>query len=275
MSLCGISGCTKQRDGYSPYCGSHKRRQRRHGSPVQTTISAAKLRPHREAIKRWLDSRPEQNGWEPLRTLFRHLVDEARAELERARTQATPRYLRQAHEDILKVADEGTEVVDQAILTVAAMYDLHHWEPGIFASDDGFRVQLARRFRAHSDLNVAVKFRSRRTEIWMRRGAALIAESTSHRHLRVRINCLCPFELDHSFVLREIGPMARKLCSDEDILNLLREIGVKLASGIDVPTACRSVGISDRTYYNWRKRFAVWAGRNCQGSTPMRKRTTA
>jgi len=30
---------------------------------------------------------------------------------------------------------------------------------------------------------------------------------------------------------------------------------VKLASGSDVPSACRSVGISDATYYNWRKRF--------------------
>ena len=30
---------------------------------------------------------------------------------------------------------------------------------------------------------------------------------------------------------------------------------MKLASGSDVPSACRSVGISDATYYNWRKRF--------------------
>ena len=30
---------------------------------------------------------------------------------------------------------------------------------------------------------------------------------------------------------------------------------IPLASGIDVPTACRSAGISDGTYYNWRKRF--------------------
>ena len=49
--------------------------------------------------------------------------------------------------------------------------------------------------------------------------------------------------------------MSRKRYSDEDILKLLREIEVKLTSGIDVPTACRSVGISDGTYYNWRKRF--------------------
>ena len=49
--------------------------------------------------------------------------------------------------------------------------------------------------------------------------------------------------------------MSRKRYSDEDILKLLREIELNLASGSDVPTACRSVGISDGTYYNWRKRF--------------------
>jgi transposase-like protein len=49
--------------------------------------------------------------------------------------------------------------------------------------------------------------------------------------------------------------MARKRHSDEDVLKLLREIEVHLASGCDVATACRSAGISDATYYNWRKRF--------------------
>ena len=49
--------------------------------------------------------------------------------------------------------------------------------------------------------------------------------------------------------------MARKRHSDEDVLKLLREIEVKLAAGDDVGSACRSAGISDATYYNWRKRF--------------------
>ena len=47
--------------------------------------------------------------------------------------------------------------------------------------------------------------------------------------------------------------MARKRHSDEDILKLLREIEVTLANGSDVASACRSVGISEATYYNWRK----------------------
>ena len=49
--------------------------------------------------------------------------------------------------------------------------------------------------------------------------------------------------------------MARKRYSDDDILKLLREIELNLAAGNDVASSCRSVGISDATYYNWRKRF--------------------
>jgi len=49
--------------------------------------------------------------------------------------------------------------------------------------------------------------------------------------------------------------MARKRHSDEDCLRLLREIEVHLAGGSDVGTACRTVGISDATYYAWRKKF--------------------
>ena len=49
--------------------------------------------------------------------------------------------------------------------------------------------------------------------------------------------------------------MARKRHSDEDCLKLLREIELQLAAGSDVPSACRSAGISDATYYNWRKKY--------------------
>jgi len=49
--------------------------------------------------------------------------------------------------------------------------------------------------------------------------------------------------------------MARKRYSDEDILSLLREIELHLASDRDVSTVCRKAGVSDATYYNWRKKF--------------------
>ncbi|MEO1604597.1 MAG: transposase [Pseudomonadota bacterium] len=49
--------------------------------------------------------------------------------------------------------------------------------------------------------------------------------------------------------------MATERHSDEDVLKLLREIELKLSGGSDVASACRSVGIGDATYYNWRRRF--------------------
>jgi len=67
----------------------------------------------------------------------------------------------------------------------------------------------------------------------------------------------CPFllKLGHYFGTRRGFEMARKRHSDEDILKVLREIELQLANGSDVRTACRSVGVSDATYYSWRKRF--------------------
>ena len=53
--------------------------------------------------------------------------------------------------------------------------------------------------------------------------------------------------------------MARKRHSDEDILNLLRQIELDLNTGQDVGSACRRAGISDATYYTWRKRYGGMA----------------
>ena len=41
--------------------------------------------------------------------------------------------------------------------------------------------------------------------------------------------------------------------SDVDMLNMLRQIEFEVALGCDVAEACRKVGISDATYYTWRK----------------------
>lgn len=49
--------------------------------------------------------------------------------------------------------------------------------------------------------------------------------------------------------------MARKRHTDEDVLRLLREIELHLAGGADVAAACRAAGVSDASYYTWRKKF--------------------
>ena len=51
--------------------------------------------------------------------------------------------------------------------------------------------------------------------------------------------------------------MARERPSVEVVLKLLREIELEPTVGDNVATTCRGVGISDATYYNWRKRFGT------------------
>ena len=49
--------------------------------------------------------------------------------------------------------------------------------------------------------------------------------------------------------------MARKRYADEDVVNLLRQIELSLSSGNSVLMACRSAGVSDATYYTWRRKY--------------------
>ena len=65
--------------------------------------------------------------------------------------------------------------------------------------------------------------------------------------------------------------MARKRFSDEDILRLLRLIEVELSGGSDVASACRKVGISDATYYNWRRRYGGMAKSQLQEKKSLEK----
>jgi putative transposase len=43
--------------------------------------------------------------------------------------------------------------------------------------------------------------------------------------------------------------------SAEQIVELLREVEAKVAAGQTVLEACRQLGISDMTYYSWRKSY--------------------
>ena len=49
--------------------------------------------------------------------------------------------------------------------------------------------------------------------------------------------------------------MTRKRFSEEDILNILRQVELDLAGGKTVESAIRTAGISDATYYKWRKMY--------------------
>jgi transposase-like protein len=46
-----------------------------------------------------------------------------------------------------------------------------------------------------------------------------------------------------------------KKYSAEQIVNLLRQIEVGIANGKTHPVACREAGITEQTYYRWRKEY--------------------
>ena len=49
--------------------------------------------------------------------------------------------------------------------------------------------------------------------------------------------------------------MARKRFSAEEFIQKLREAEVHLSQGNTIPEACRKIGVTDQTYYRWRKEF--------------------
>ena len=49
--------------------------------------------------------------------------------------------------------------------------------------------------------------------------------------------------------------MARKQRSVEGIISKLREAEVALAQGETLAQACRRIGVSDHTFYSWRREY--------------------
>ena len=49
--------------------------------------------------------------------------------------------------------------------------------------------------------------------------------------------------------------MARRKYTAEQIITKLREAEVELAKGQTTPQVCKKLGISEQTYYRWRKEY--------------------
>ena len=49
--------------------------------------------------------------------------------------------------------------------------------------------------------------------------------------------------------------MARKRYKAEQIVVMLREVEIQVAKGLDIQQVCRNLGISEQTYYRWRKKY--------------------
>jgi putative transposase len=49
--------------------------------------------------------------------------------------------------------------------------------------------------------------------------------------------------------------MSRKRFTPEQIIGILREADVKLSQGRSVEQLCRELGITEQTYYRWRREY--------------------
>ena len=49
--------------------------------------------------------------------------------------------------------------------------------------------------------------------------------------------------------------MGAKRYSTEQIIVKLREAEIEMGRGMKVPEVCRKLGISEQTFYRWRKRY--------------------
>jgi putative transposase len=49
--------------------------------------------------------------------------------------------------------------------------------------------------------------------------------------------------------------MPKKRFSAEQVVTLLRQIEVSLSQGKSAPVACRDAGVSQQSYYRWRKEY--------------------
>jgi len=49
--------------------------------------------------------------------------------------------------------------------------------------------------------------------------------------------------------------MKRKRFKAEQIVVMLREAEIQMSKGLDVAQVCRNLGISEQTYYRWRKEY--------------------
>ncbi len=49
--------------------------------------------------------------------------------------------------------------------------------------------------------------------------------------------------------------MPRKRFSAEEIVNKLREADVLISQGQTIGQACKQIGITDQTYYRWRREY--------------------
>lgn len=160
MAPCAVDGCQKIAAGdprFGRWCTGHRARLRRHGDATQRTITLADLKPHLASIERHRKRKPEAKAWGQIEARWLAMAEHCRGEIAEAkRVGGIIRQHWRAWNECVKVADSvpAADVWQRPV----AMFMLREAEPRAFASDRGFRFELARVTRQLADMNRGTAF---------------------------------------------------------------------------------------------------------------------
>ena len=156
--MCRIAHCTKPSAGgrtgaaWATLCNTHRRRERRHGDPLQNPILVSHLAQYLRSLDKRQKAKPNAAIWGMLVARWGSLIDRCHGVMTTyAAGTPTIRWEQQAAAELIRVADEAK--ADDVWRIAAAMFMLREYEPRRFASDNGFLVQLGRRVRHLASAN--------------------------------------------------------------------------------------------------------------------------
>lgn len=153
MAACSMVGCDLPTSGYSRYCDTHKRRNRRHGHPAQSPVTARELEAYRVRIQRRIEKNRKNPTWAMLGQRWSSILTHADGQLAKLHA-GTPmnRYEIDAWFNLKKIGEAASEM--EVIETILAMYICEDDNPHRFKSHEAFGSQLVRRVRALAPTNV-------------------------------------------------------------------------------------------------------------------------
>lgn len=146
---CSVPGCTAPARGRGPHCETHRQRKRRNGHVDQHPVTKATLRPYVARVRKIVER--DQTGQLAAALHQLHDLIGARGRqivADAASGRPGSKWERIAAQEAAQVVAD-TDAIGCAA-TLAALFLLRDEEPGHFASDEGFRFQLARAFRAQT-----------------------------------------------------------------------------------------------------------------------------
>jgi hypothetical protein len=155
-NTCSVQGCSKSASSqFGSMCAGHQQRKRRHGDARQDSIRFTEIKPYVTTVEKIVErdkSGKIQSGLEKVVDIIREHCEGISSDYAHGRPMN--KYNVQAAKEVLTVFRDFSPI--QCASVVAGMYLLQDEYPHRFASDQGFRFELVRRFRSISDANIGL-----------------------------------------------------------------------------------------------------------------------